>query len=181
MNTEVGLEKLDGVRMEYFSIRDDVRGNTSKIQVPFSNLEDSTSITFLNSHNLLSGTIRGFHLQTRPYGEEKLISCKMGSIFDVIIDLRAQSKTFGEWASLTLEEGDNCSLFLPAGLAHGYQTTRDNTVVNYLINGRYSPEHAVSFSPLHSIPTLSWPLEISAVSPHDRHAPRLNLEIHKYI
>ena len=79
------------------------------------------------STNILRGTLRGMHMQSEPNGEIKLVSCTKGTIYDVVIDLRADSSTFGDWEGFELSEGEIKSVFVPAGCGHGYLTLTDDT------------------------------------------------------
>src|ERR1700761_8877511 len=76
--------------------------------------------------NARAGTLRGLHLQREPHGEIKLIRCTRGAAFDVLLDARSGSPTFGRWEAFELRDGDDTALYAPAGIAHGYQTLRDD-------------------------------------------------------
>ena len=119
------------------------------------------------SSNTNIGTLRGLHFQSPPFAEDKIVSCIAGSIFDVVVDLRFDSPTFGKWAAVTLESEDELVLYLPAGVAHGFQTLEDNSSVLYGITSTYSPANA--FSIRYSDPELkiTWPLPIGIVSKKD--------------
>jgi dTDP-4-dehydrorhamnose 3,5-epimerase len=83
------------------------------------------------------------HYQVAPHEEAKLITCLSGSIFDVIIDLRVGSSTYGEWLSVQLLSGPRRPmLYVPEGFAHGFQTLEDNTEVLYQISKAYTPDSA---------------------------------------
>jgi dTDP-4-dehydrorhamnose 3,5-epimerase len=94
------------------------------------------------SYNKKSGTFRGMHYQEKPYEETKVILCLNGSICDIILDVRPESPTYGKWESNILSNTDCCSLYIPKGYAHGYQTLTDNAVVYYLVSAPYSEKHA---------------------------------------
>ncbi len=93
------------------------------------------------SFNKKKGTLRGMHFQKSPYEETKLVCCIRGSIFDVVIDLRADSKTFKKWIGMELSSKDKRILYIPKGFAHGFVTLTDNTEVYYQMSEYYSPEH----------------------------------------
>ena len=86
------------------------------------------------------GVIRGLHFQKKPHEQAKLVSVISGSIFDVAVDIRADSPTFGKWVSIELTGGNGQSLFVPKGFAHGFQALEDSIVL-YKISGEYSKEH----------------------------------------
>jgi dTDP-4-dehydrorhamnose 3,5-epimerase len=94
------------------------------------------------SYNLRAGTLRGLHYQADPHGEEKLVRCARGAIHDVIVDLRPGSATFCEWFGIDLDEDSRRALYIPKGLAHGFQTLTANAEVLYQMSTAYVPEAA---------------------------------------
>ncbi len=92
------------------------------------------------SRNARSGTLRGMHFQREPHAETKLLRCTRGAIYDVIVDLRPGSPTEGKWFGATLDENEAAGIYVPKGLAHGFQTLVDNTDVLYMISTPYAPE-----------------------------------------
>jgi dTDP-4-dehydrorhamnose 3,5-epimerase len=94
------------------------------------------------SFNRKKGTLRGMHYQVAPHEEAKLVRCTRGAIYDVIIDLRADSPTFRQWVAVELTEDNRRMLYIPEGFAHGFQTLEDNTEVFYQISEFYHPESA---------------------------------------
>jgi dTDP-4-dehydrorhamnose 3,5-epimerase len=94
------------------------------------------------SRNSRAGTLRGMHFQTAPHEEAKLVRCTAGAIFDVIVDLRADSPTYTEWLGVELDAERGNALYVPKGFAHGFQTLVDKTDVLYMISDPYVPEAA---------------------------------------
>jgi len=94
------------------------------------------------SFNHKQGTLRGMHYQEKPHEEAKLIRCTKGAIYDVIIDLRQQSLTFKQWIAVELTADNHKMLYVPEGMAHGFQTLCDNTEVFYQMSEFYHPECA---------------------------------------
>jgi dTDP-4-dehydrorhamnose 3,5-epimerase len=94
------------------------------------------------SFNARAGTLRGLHYQAEPHGEGKLVRCTRGAIFDVAVDLRPGSETFCRWFGVELRAGGSASLYIPAGLAHGFQTLADASEVHYQMTYPYVPEAA---------------------------------------
>lgn len=85
-----------------------------------------------------AGTLRGLHYQVAPHAEDKVVSCVAGKIFDVLVDLRPDSKTYLKWHGEILSPENMMMLFIPKGCAHGFQTLEDNTVVSYLVTEFYN-------------------------------------------
>lgn len=94
------------------------------------------------SKNLKKGTLRGMHFQQDPHGEIKVISCISGRIFDVLVDVRPQSLTFGKWQGFELSAEVDEALYVPEGFAHGFLTLEDNSSVHYLMSTPYVPSAA---------------------------------------
>jgi dTDP-4-dehydrorhamnose 3,5-epimerase len=94
------------------------------------------------STNVRAGTLRGLHYQVAPHAEAKLVRCVRGSIFDVVVDLRPESPTYCAWHGVELSGSNGRELFIPTGLAHGFQTLEDDTEVLYQMSEAYSAEHA---------------------------------------
>jgi dTDP-4-dehydrorhamnose 3,5-epimerase len=94
------------------------------------------------SFNARRGTLRGMHLQAEPHGEPKLVRCVRGSIFDVAVDLRPRQPTFCRWVSVELSAENGLAFYIPAGMAHGFQTLSDDCEVLYQMGSAYVPEAA---------------------------------------
>jgi dTDP-4-dehydrorhamnose 3,5-epimerase len=120
------------------------------------------------SFNKRRGTLRGMHFQSEPYGECKLVRCIRGSIFDVIIDLRPQSATYRHWFGVDLTPTNGRMLYIPTGLAHGFQTLEDTTEVAYQISEPYRPTHARGVRFDDPAFGIEWPLEVTVISARDR-------------
>ena len=87
------------------------------------------------------GVLRGLHYQLPPHAQGKLVGCIKGSIFDVAVDIRKNSPTFGKWIGVNLNSLNHYMLYIPAGFAHGFYTLQDKTEVLYKVTAEYSPEH----------------------------------------
>ncbi len=117
--------------------------------------------------NIRAGTLRGLHFQAAPLGEIKIVRCTHGSAFDVLVDARRDSSTYGRWQAFELDAARAEALYVPAGIAHGYQTRADDTVLEYLISAPYDASLQRGFlwnSPALAIP---WPTVPSVVSARD--------------
>lgn len=105
------------------------------------------------------GVLRGMHFQITPYAQAKLVRCSYGKIFDVIVDLRINSKTFGKWFGINLTAENKTILWVPEGFAHGFLTISNYAIVQYKTNNFWDKESEKGI--LWNDPTLniSWPLE----------------------
>ena len=115
-----------------------------------------------------AGSIRGLHFQCSPHQEDKLVRCLNGKVFDVILDLRKGSETYGEWYSLVLDSKENNMVYIPKGFAHGFQTLASNCELLYMHTAFYTPSAEAGYhftSPSLNIP---WPLEVADISNRDR-------------
>ena len=119
----------------------------------------------------LKGTVRGMHLQKPPHEEVKLVRCLTGSIWDVIIDLRRGSPTFGQWKGFELSDDNGIQLYIPKGFAHGFQTLADDTRVNYLISKFYSPGAASGVRYNDPAFDVRWPLPVTTIAEKDLQWP----------
>jgi dTDP-4-dehydrorhamnose 3,5-epimerase len=119
------------------------------------------------SFNHKRGTLRGMHYQVEPHAEAKLVRCTMGAIYDVILDLRPDSATFKQWLAVELTAENRRLLFIPPGLAHGFQTLEDNTEVLYQMSEDYHPECARGVRWDDKIFGIKWPIECKTISIND--------------
>ncbi len=132
-------------------------------------INDDLKIVQINSSlTKLAGTIRGLHLQIAPHEEDKIVRCISGRIYDVILDNRKESNTYGQWHGVILDSEKMNMVYVPKGFAHGFQTLVANTQVLYLHTQSHSPEAEDGFhcnSPELNIP---WPLDIKDLSDRDK-------------
>ena len=100
------------------------------------------SIDFIQDNEVVSqqGVVRGLHLQNDPHGQAKLIRVVHGQIYDVAVDLRANSSTYGEWFGVELSAENQIQLFLPKGFAHGYSVLSERAIVQYKVDVPYNPQ-----------------------------------------
>jgi dTDP-4-dehydrorhamnose 3,5-epimerase len=125
------------------------------------------------SRNRLAGTLRGLHFQRPPHEEAKLVRCTRGAIFDVAVDLRADSPTRGEWVGVRLDPETGRALYVPEGCAHGFQTFVDDTDVAYMISTPYAPESAAGVRWDDPVLAIEWPAVAGerTISERDRALP----------
>lgn len=120
------------------------------------------------SFNKKRGTLRGMHYQAEPFPEAKLVRCTMGAVYDVVIDLRSGSPTFRQWAAVELTAENRRALYIPEGLAHGFQTLVDNTEVLYQMGEFFHPECARGVRWNDPAFAVEWPRDISIISSRDQ-------------
>lgn len=127
------------------------------------------------SSSVRKGTLRGMHYQRAPYEEVKLVRCCRGAIWDVIVDIRPDSATYRHWQGFELSSANARQLYIPKGVAHGFQSLTDDVEVSYLISERYRPDAGTGLrhdDPAFGIP---WPLPVSVISPKDAAWPYFQL------
>jgi dTDP-4-dehydrorhamnose 3,5-epimerase len=115
-----------------------------------------------------AGTVRGFHCQLPPAAESKVVTCLAGMVFDVIVDLRADSDSFGRWWGITLDEASPTSVFIPEGCAHGLQALVPDVQMLYLHTAHFDPSCETGISPLDDSVGVEWPLPVTDMSERDR-------------
>jgi dTDP-4-dehydrorhamnose 3,5-epimerase len=123
------------------------------------------------SFNAKKGTLRGIHYQVAPHGETKLVRCTQGSVYDVVLDLRAQSPTFTSWISVVLDAQKRNLLYIPEGCAHGFLTLEDRSEVFYQMSEFYHPESARGVRWDDPAFRIRWPEEVRVISERDRAYP----------
>lgn len=114
------------------------------------------------------GTVRGLHYQNYPFTESKLVSCTQGKVFDVVVDLRKDSKTFLQWHSEILSSENNMSMYIPEGFAHGFQALTKDCSLIYMHTNFFSPEYEDGINALDPILDINWPIKISNISERDK-------------
>jgi dTDP-4-dehydrorhamnose 3,5-epimerase len=126
------------------------------------------------SFNARAGTLRGFHAQFPPHGEQKLLRCVQGALVDVVVDLRPESPTFLQTAMVELNAENQNSLLIPERCCHALQTQSDATEILYLVSAFYAPE--AEFGLRWDDPRLgiTWPLPVSEISAKDAGWPLLS-------
>lgn len=121
------------------------------------------------------GVLRGIHFAEVPPGQAKYVTVSRGSIWDVVVDLRVGSRTFGQWDSVELSSADSRALFIPEGLGHAFIALEDDTSVTYLVSDVYRPEHEHAVNPFDPELGIEWPIDRDQItlSPKDALAPSL--------
>lgn len=123
------------------------------------------------SWNGRKGTLRGMHFQHTPHAETKLVRCTRGEIFDVAIDLRRDSPSYGKWFGAHLSDANCKQLYIPAGCAHGFQVISNGAEVLYMIDTEYAPQAADGVRWDDPFFKIEWPEPVSVIAERDRICP----------
>ena len=126
-----------------------------------------------NSLSLEKGTLRGLHFQYPPKSEGKIIRCLTGSIWDVIVDIRKNSKTFGKWFAIELNQNNKKMLYVPKGFAHGFISLSINSEILYLVSESYAPENEDILLWNDKTVNIEWPLKPLHISEKDSKGKKL--------
>lgn len=119
------------------------------------------------SFNIRRGTLRGLHFQRAPYAETKIVRCLYGAILDVTVDLRPDSPTYLHWQGIELTSESHRALYIPKGVAHGFQTLCDNVEVAYQMSTFHVPEAAGGYRYDDPVFGVVWPLPVTAIGARD--------------
>jgi len=136
-------------------------------------------VEFVQDNQSLSvrtGTIRGIHFQSQPAAQGKLVRCLSGAVFDVAVDLRQRSGTFGRWAAVTLTPENGNQLWIPAGFGHAFCTLQSQSVISYRVTNYYSREHDKGVAWDDPEIGIDWPeiADPATLSGKDRQQPALS-------
>lgn len=120
------------------------------------------------------GTVRGMHFQHPPHAEMKLVTCLQGEVWDVAVDLRADSPTFLQWHAARLSAENQCALLIPEGFAHGFQALSDDVQLLYCHSAGYAQQAEDGLNPMDGKLAIDWPLPVIELSPRDARHPMLS-------
>jgi dTDP-4-dehydrorhamnose 3,5-epimerase len=168
---------IAGVRLVEIEPGEDERGFFARTFSADTFAEHGLAVAFPEcsiSFNHRRGTLRGLHLQEKPHSEAKLVRCTSGALFDVAVDLRQDSSTFGRWIAVNLSAKNRRALYIPEGCAHGFLTLDDHTEVYYQISRRYVPEAFRGLRWDDPDLAIAWPGPIEVISSRDAALPRLS-------
>ena len=157
---------------------EDDRGYFAEISRNDLFFQHAPEVQFVQDNQSLSiraGTIRGIHFQTPPAAQGKLVRCLAGRLFDVAVDLRADSPTYGRSISVILTPEDCNQLWVPVGFGHAFCTLEPNSVISYRVTRYYSPEHDKGVAWDDPDICIDWPeiADPDTLSAKDRAQPRL--------
>ena len=124
-----------------------------------------------------AGVLRGLHFAEVPPSQAKYVTCVRGSVFDVVVDIRVGSPTFGQWDSVLLDDSDHRTIYLSEGLGHGFLALQDNSTVMYLCSTEYNPQREHTICATDPALAIDWPL-VNGAAPNlsDRDAAAPSLE-----
>ena len=127
-----------------------------------------------NFSHSVKGVLRGLHYQKNPKAQAKFVTALRGEIFDVAVDIRKNSPTYGQWVGEVLSQKNHKSLYIPEGFAHGFCVVSETADVLYKVNNEYSPEHGAGIKWNDSEINISWPTNTPIISQKDSKLLPLN-------
>lgn len=168
---------LAGAAELHSNAREDSRGWFARYfcQQELADLNGGRPIQQINSSfTAQKGAVRGLHFQYAPNAEDKLVRCLTGSVFDVMVDLRRDSATFGEWHGVVLDALEMNMVYIPRGFAHGFQTLTEDCQLLYLHTEFFAPDNQGGLH--HASPELAidWPLPVTELSDRDAALPHFD-------
>ena len=166
--------KLDGVALLEPTVHGDERGFMVETFRRDAWAEKGVDVEFVqhNHSRSVARTLRGLHFQTEP-GQAKLVRCPRGKIFDVAVDLRRDSTTYGQWEGHVLDDERHRQLFVPAGFGHGFAVLSEIADVAYQLSSLYDPATEKGIAWDDPDVGVEWPVEQPLLSERDKSAPRL--------
>ncbi|CAM3556202.1 dTDP-4-dehydrorhamnose 3,5-epimerase [Marinicrinis lubricantis] len=169
--------RLDGVLLVEAPVYGDHRGFFTESYNQKQFIDAGIEMAFVQDNHSLSaeaGTLRGLHFQHPPKAQTKLVRVLTGAIYDVVVDLRKESATYGQWEGFILSESNKRQLLVPKGFAHGFCTLVHHTQVFYKVDEYYSSEHDSGI--LWNDPDLriTWPIDRPVLSEKDGQLPTLS-------
>jgi len=166
--------KIEGLYIIEPELKIDERGYFARIfcKNEFKKIGFDFNIVQINrSLTKKRGTIRGLHFQKPPKSEDKIVVCLKGKIFDVALDLRKNSLTFGKWVGVELSEGNKKIFLIPKGFAHGFQTLTDDCEILYFMSEFYSPKYEGGIRWDDPFFNIKWPIKNPILSEKDKNWP----------
>lgn len=170
--------KLDGVYIIEPELKIDERGYFSRIFCEKEMTKNGINFKIVQiSHSLSKkrGLIRGMHFQKNPKAEDRIVQCLRGAIYDVVVDLRKNSATYGRWVAEGLNEQNKKMFLIPKGFAHGFQSLTDSCEVQYFMSEFYSPEHSLGVRWNDPFLNIEWPIENPILSEKDKNWPLIKI------
>jgi dTDP-4-dehydrorhamnose 3,5-epimerase len=171
-------QPFGGIKLIKPVVHSDDRGYFFESWKKNASLWIDTSNDFVQDNESQSqfGVIRGLHYQKTPFAQAKLVRVIMGQVFDVAVDIRPHSETYGDWYGVHLTSDNKWQLYIPEGFAHGFAALSNSTILAYKCNQYYHAASEGSIHPLDKTLAIDWPLSEEAIllSPKDASAPNFN-------
>ncbi|HBW13305.1 MAG TPA: dTDP-4-dehydrorhamnose 3,5-epimerase [Proteiniclasticum sp.] len=167
---------IDGVIIIEPEVHGDHRGWFTETYSEKEYIKNGLNMNFVQDNHSMSakkGTLRGLHYQEKPKAQTKLVRCTKGRIFDVAVDLRASSVTYGKWVGVELSSENKKQLLIPKGFAHGFVTLCENVEVQYKVDEYYAPEYDKTIRFDDPDISVNWGVETPILSEKDKNAPYL--------
>ena len=162
--------KLKGNYLVDLELKEDNRGFFARYFCEKEFSLHGLNITWVQINNSLTksiGTLRGLHFQREPNAEIKLVRCLKGAIWDVVVDLRHNSKTYGDWFGAKLSDQNRTMMYVPKGFAHGFISLEENSEILYLVSNFYSPELEGTLLATDNKVGIDWPVKPEIISDKD--------------
>jgi dTDP-4-dehydrorhamnose 3,5-epimerase len=171
---EVNDLSIQGLKLIIPKIFRDERGHFFESYRQSLYAEKGISIPFVqdNISKSVKDTVRALHYQSEP-GQAKLVSCLQGKIWDVAVDIRPLSPTYGQWEAIELSEENGHQFFIPAGFAHGFCVLSDHALVHYKVSSPYDPQTERSIRWNDPKIKIEWPIQNPILSLRDQVSPFL--------
>jgi dTDP-4-dehydrorhamnose 3,5-epimerase len=167
---EFNRTTLEGVVLVKLDVHGDHRGFFLENYTREKFVAGGITATFVqdnHSRSVQKGVVRGLHFQLPPFSQNKLVRTTVGAIYDVVVDLRKGSRTYGKWEGFELSAANFLTLFVPAGFAHGFCTLTEDTEVQYKVDALYSPAHDSGLRWNDPDIGVRWPVESPILSKKD--------------
>jgi dTDP-4-dehydrorhamnose 3,5-epimerase len=164
------MSKIKNPRIIRLTNFKDFRGKLSRVFCTESLKKKNLSFNIKQINHVLvkkKATIKGMHIQLQPFNEIKLVKVIKGKIFDVVLDLRKNSKNFLKYKVFILDSSTNNLLIIPKGFAHGFQSLTNNCEIIYCHSETYNPKKELSINPLDPNISINWPLKKPIISSKD--------------
>jgi len=164
------MSKIKNPRIIRLTNFKDFRGKLSRVFCTESLKKKNLSFNIKQINNVLvkkKATIKGMHIQLQPFNEIKLVKVIKGKIFDVVLDLRKNSKNFLKYKVFILDSSIDNLLIIPKGFAHGFQSLTNNCEIIYCHSETYNPKEELSINPLDPNISINWPLKKPIISSKD--------------
>lgn len=176
---EITATRIVGLHVVRTTARRDHRGSFSRLfcRDELARAFGERAVVQINhSRTSAIGAVRGLHFQRAPHAEMKLVRCIRGEVFDVAVDLRANSATFLQWHAEELTPENGCMMIVPEGCAHGFQVLAAESELLYLHTAAYAPDAEGGIRPDDPMVAVRWPLPIGDLSDRDRAHPLLTTD-----